>query len=158
MISLSSNHEKEPSKDKRCVGKASSEKKFYNPEMSVEVLAANASEIHEKISSFTMIKALLFLCFTSLTISIALENTTTDCNFGDKSVLYLDVASDMIAKAKEHFPTCSTTSSKPTDCEEVLRWYRKKSGVYTIWPKSRVTENKPIDVFCDMDTDGGGWT
>ncbi|GBN65632.1 hypothetical protein AVEN_245644-1, partial [Araneus ventricosus] len=44
------------------------------------------------------------------------------------------------------------------DCAEVLRNGYNESGVYTIWPKSRVTNDKSIDVFCDMDTDGGGWT
>ncbi|GFY49727.1 techylectin-5A [Trichonephila inaurata madagascariensis] len=44
------------------------------------------------------------------------------------------------------------------DCEEVLRSGQKKSGVYTIWLRSRVTKDRPLEVFCDMKTDGGGWT
>ncbi|GBL87947.1 hypothetical protein AVEN_33553-1, partial [Araneus ventricosus] len=49
-------------------------------------------------------------------------------------------------------------TSSPMDCAEVLHNGYNESGVYTIWPKSRVTNDKSIDVFCDMDTDGGGWT
>ncbi|XP_055950314.1 techylectin-5A-like [Argiope bruennichi] len=43
------------------------------------------------------------------------------------------------------------------DCEEVLRSGHNHSGVYTVWPRSRVTDRKPLEVYCDMDTDGGGW-
>ncbi|GFQ74727.1 techylectin-5A [Trichonephila clavata] len=68
----------------------------------------------------------------------------------------------MITKAKHNLPVCPTTSQstilKPVDCEEVLRSGQKKSGVYTIWPRSRVTEDRPLEVFCDMKTDEGGWT
>ncbi|GFU10352.1 techylectin-5A [Nephila pilipes] len=99
--------------------------------------------------NFKMIKVLFLLCFMLLSNSKALENVTTDCNLGDRSALYLDVAIDMISKAKTYFPT---------HCEGLLRSDKKKSGIYTIWPKNRVTENRPIEVFCDMDTDGGGWT
>ncbi|GFX15348.1 techylectin-5A [Trichonephila clavipes] len=42
---------------------------------------------------------------------------------------------------------------KPTDCTEILEIGQSKSGVYTIWP----TE-KELEVFCDMNTDDGGWT
>ncbi|PRD29075.1 UNVERIFIED_CONTAM: Techylectin-5A [Trichonephila clavipes] len=106
-----------------------------------------------------MIKVSFLLCFTLFAISKALKNVSSGCNLGDRSIFYLDAATEMIEKAKEHFPECSAITSKPTDCADFLRRDGKtKSGVYTLWPKSRVIENKPIDVFCDMDTDGGGWT
>ena len=31
----------------------------------------------------------------------------------------------------------------------------KKSGIYTVYINN--DRSKPIEVFCDMDTDGGGW-
>ncbi|GFR23333.1 techylectin-5A [Trichonephila clavata] len=43
---------------------------------------------------------------------------------------------------------------KPTDCTEILEILQSKSGIYTIWPTAR---EKELEVFCDMDTDGGGW-
>lgn len=47
---------------------------------------------------------------------------------------------------------------KAVDCADVLRMGHNISGVYEIWPMSRVTEGKSLDVYCDMETDRGGWT
>ncbi|XP_055943293.1 techylectin-5B-like isoform X2 [Argiope bruennichi] len=43
--------------------------------------------------------------------------------------------------------------SKPKDCSEHYANGNYESGVYQIYPNS-----KSINVFCDMNTDGGGWT
>jgi len=48
---------------------------------------------------------------------------------------------------------------QPRDCYEILTIGNKTSdGVYTIyvgWPNRELT---PVKVYCDMKTDGGGWT
>ncbi|XP_037031495.1 ficolin-2-like [Bradysia coprophila] len=41
------------------------------------------------------------------------------------------------------------------DCEDALTKGYKLSGVYRIKPKSSF---RPFQVWCDMETDGGGWT
>ncbi|CAF1203359.1 unnamed protein product [Rotaria sordida] len=41
------------------------------------------------------------------------------------------------------------------DCSEVYLAGKRTSGIYEIWPR---TSPKSFRVFCDMDTDGGGWT
>nr|GBN25781.1 hypothetical protein AVEN_52990-1 [Araneus ventricosus] len=68
----------------------------------------------------------------------------------------------MITKAKLYYPMSPIISqnniSSPIDCADILRNGYNKSGVYVIWPKSRLTNDRPLNVFCDMDTDGGGWT
>ncbi|GBN16460.1 Techylectin-5A [Araneus ventricosus] len=107
-----------------------------------------------------------WLYISSFVIALVVLQTTGNespkCNQSDKSLSYLDAASDLIIKAKSFYPVCPVESvnrtSSPMDCAEVLRNGYNESGVYTIWPKSRVTNDKSIDVFCDMDTDGGGWT
>ncbi|GBM32112.1 Techylectin-5A [Araneus ventricosus] len=47
---------------------------------------------------------------------------------------------------------------KAADCSEILENGEKKSGEYTIWPSHPNFSGKELKVFCDMETDGGGWT
>ncbi|XP_035684227.1 ficolin-2-like [Branchiostoma floridae] len=44
----------------------------------------------------------------------------------------------------------------PRDCMELLTTGHDTSGVYTIYPDGG--GKSPVHVYCDMDTDGGGWT
>ncbi|KAF8795188.1 Techylectin-5A like protein [Argiope bruennichi] len=46
---------------------------------------------------------------------------------------------------------------RPMDCAELRENGITESGVYTIYPRSRLSDCKSIDVYCDMTTDGGGW-
>ncbi|CAL1284422.1 unnamed protein product [Larinioides sclopetarius] len=47
---------------------------------------------------------------------------------------------------------------KPVDCAELQENGVTKSGVYTIYPRNRLASCQSIEVYCDMETDGGGWT
>ncbi|CAL1287175.1 unnamed protein product [Larinioides sclopetarius] len=104
-------------------------------------------------------KLLLFLL---LYVCRILGTETKNCNHSEPSLSYLDAAVDMISKAKISFPVCPPVLAKveltPIDCADVLSSGQNESGVYTVWPKNRVIEGRPLNVFCDMDTDGGGWT
>ncbi|XP_066293506.1 microfibril-associated glycoprotein 4-like [Branchiostoma lanceolatum] len=44
----------------------------------------------------------------------------------------------------------------PRDCMELLATGHDTSDVYTIYPDGG--GKSPVHVYCDMDTDGGGWT
>ncbi|GIX82527.1 techylectin-5A [Caerostris darwini] len=120
-------------------------------------------KLHKKSKQFEVLKLIMYhfaysILFSFLTFSQALGNGISTCDHNDISTNYLDTAMDMISNAKTHLPSCPNALVKPMDCEEVLRGGRNKSGVYTVWPKNRVADDKPLDVYCDMDTDGGGWT
>ncbi|KAM5239186.1 tenascin-N [Ctenodactylus gundi] len=43
----------------------------------------------------------------------------------------------------------------PSDCSQVQQNSNAASGLYTIYLNADV--NRPLQVYCDMDTDGGGW-
>ncbi|XP_053740354.1 tenascin-N [Synchiropus splendidus] len=53
------------------------------------------------------------------------------------------------------FRTVGVQVPFPMDCVQIQMNGVKKSGVYTIYINNN--RSKPAEVFCDMDTDGGGW-
>jgi len=48
------------------------------------------------------------------------------------------------------------TLCKPTSCLDLLCLGHNETGVYTIYPTGHLDSS--IDVFCDQETDRGGWT
>ncbi|XP_019643624.1 PREDICTED: microfibril-associated glycoprotein 4-like [Branchiostoma belcheri] len=53
-----------------------------------------------------------------------------------------------------------TLQGRPRDCSDLLKEGYDSSGIYTIYPYFNDVQlsGKSIGVFCDMGTDGGGWT
>lgn len=50
--------------------------------------------------------------------------------------------------------TSSLAVQDPKDCEDVLKAGNSQSGIYTVKPPN---EQTGVQVYCDMDTAGGGW-
>ncbi|XP_055941610.1 techylectin-5A-like [Argiope bruennichi] len=90
----------------------------------------------------------------------------TDCD-SEKSLAYIEISKKLISDVRENFPSCfkptvdddqdDVKEEKYINCSEILANGCKKSGVYTIWPKDFPAE-KSLKVYCDMETEGGGWT
>ncbi|KAF8774496.1 Techylectin-5A like protein [Argiope bruennichi] len=100
-----------------------------------------------------------FLLLHSVFIIVSAQSEEySNCEVKTKTTSYLDVATQMIRNAKESYRPCPSMQHKAIDCEEILKAGHNESKVYTVWPNSRVLNGRSIDVFCDMDTDGGGWT
>ncbi|XP_008297826.1 tenascin-N isoform X3 [Stegastes partitus] len=53
------------------------------------------------------------------------------------------------------FKTVGLLYPFPMDCVQIMKNGNRNSGVYTIYIAN--DRSKPVEVFCDMDTDGGGW-
>ncbi|XP_041697988.1 tenascin-N isoform X3 [Coregonus clupeaformis] len=53
------------------------------------------------------------------------------------------------------FKTVGLLYPFPMDCSQIKKNGNMASGIYTIYINSDRT--KPMEVYCDMDTDGGGW-
>ncbi|XP_027141307.1 tenascin-N isoform X2 [Larimichthys crocea] len=53
------------------------------------------------------------------------------------------------------FKTVGLLYPFPMDCFQMMKNGFKKSGIYTVYINN--DRSKPIEVYCDMETDGGGW-
>ncbi|KAI8518306.1 cell surface pattern recognition receptor signaling pathway [Branchiostoma belcheri] len=98
-----------------------------------------------------------------------LKNETQQCcggqwavNFNDQSNIIQQQQATIqqqqatIQQMQELLTAVSDKLNGARDCMELLTTGHDTSGVYTIYPDGG--GKSPVHVYCDMDTDGGGWT
>ncbi|GIY12966.1 techylectin-5A [Caerostris extrusa] len=91
------------------------------------------------------------------------SSNQTDCGKKEKSLAYIEIAKNLILEYQVnnyHYQVLKspTADEKPRDCSEISLSTAKESGVYTIWPSWQLLSKPPLEVYCDMETEGGGWT
>ncbi len=79
----------------------------------------------------------------------AVEITTEAVEMTTEAVEITTEADEMTTEAVK-----VTTELSIHDCSKLSSYRLYSSGIYAISP----SENLTLDAFCDMDTDGGGWT
>ncbi|XP_078686985.1 microfibril-associated glycoprotein 4-like [Branchiostoma floridae x Branchiostoma belcheri] len=71
-----------------------------------------------------------------------------------------NMVSSQQAQLHNQMQLIQTLQGRPRDCSDLLKEGYDSSGIYTIYPFSNDVQlsGKSVGVFCDMETDGGGWT
>ncbi|KFM77344.1 Techylectin-5A, partial [Stegodyphus mimosarum] len=107
----------------------------------------------------TMEKSLL-LFVLAVVVSSSVGGEVSICS-KTKTCTLLDIAVELITKAKTSYiedENIIKLAEKPIDCYDLRIKGHNNSGVYTIWPRCRLSSCRSLEVYCDMETDGGGWT
>ncbi|GBM44673.1 hypothetical protein AVEN_214200-1 [Araneus ventricosus] len=134
------------------------------------LLSANHLSQANEISKEQLVQGTLVMADDLISKSIAhLQNCdvqgfkTNDSEGYDRSstLRALDFGRNFIQEVnRTFFPLCNNSKlyDKPADCSEVLANGNTRNGLYSIWPRSRLANGNSVMVYCDMETDGGGWT
>uniref|UniRef100_A0A482Z7Q0 U16-Theraphotoxin-Ct1a_1 n=1 Tax=Coremiocnemis tropix TaxID=1904443 RepID=A0A482Z7Q0_CORTR len=109
--------------------------------------------------AFLLVTALMTIrsaaCCSKQTCALSVTSQETD-EMKSKLAEIINLSNEVAQSLKD--AEQKTCNNRPEDCEAVYKCGGSTtSGVYSVWPRSRVVTTS-IQVYCDMTTDGGGWT
>ncbi|KAI8490946.1 Fibrinogen C domain-containing protein 1 [Branchiostoma belcheri] len=107
----------------------------------------------------TLLVTSVFLCSAqSVCRPPSDEKCVCNVNCGNDNALQAELKELKIAmkQLSQTGKSNGTAADKPKDCQDILdNDETTPSGVYMVYPRDNLGG---FNVFCDMDTDGGGWT
>jgi hypothetical protein len=115
----------------------------------LELNSSHTSQINKLTNEYGICQSILSSCIKNnenLNASLAEMNSRTQC----KTQRTPSSTSDLNQLSEEKW---QKINNNPKDCSEIFLSRKAESGVYNIYPDGNL-----VQVYCDMDTDGGGWT
>ncbi|XP_038143406.1 angiopoietin-related protein 7 isoform X2 [Cyprinodon tularosa] len=108
---------------------------------------------HAEASSLLHLQGTLILDLQNqlhnLTLLMDKVKRGSDCSVNIVRPNHLQNTQEAMHPEIQHVGNC------PVDCASIYYNGVRRSGLYTVVP---LLASMPVEVYCDMDTDGGGWT
>ncbi|XP_023218733.1 techylectin-5A-like [Centruroides sculpturatus] len=102
---------------------------------------------------------MLFLQFLLLYLSLDFKKNSVYCSSCNNQIMsqFLKFTENILDQASDLIKQSNSFQLGPIDCAQIMKNNNVKSGIYRIWPLAWEKVGS-FSVYCDMDTDGGGWT
>ncbi|XP_067132352.1 techylectin-5A-like [Centruroides vittatus] len=102
---------------------------------------------------------MLFLQFLLLYLLLDFKKNSVYCSGCHNQIMsqFLKFTENVLDQASDLIKQSNSFQLGPIDCAQIMKNNNGKSGIYRIWPLAWEKVGS-FSVYCDMDTDGGGWT
>ncbi|XP_067135616.1 techylectin-5A-like [Centruroides vittatus] len=110
------------------------------------------------MKAFVYLYAFCFLLFNTKGLASGQPPTGQDASVVRSRLLQLDKYIHELMEVFSKSQCFEYRQQQAKDCAELRKNGVTKSGVYEIYLKNSMKFSKPQQVYCDMETDGGGWT
>ncbi|OPL20877.1 fibrinogen 1-like c domain-containing protein, partial [Mytilus galloprovincialis] len=115
-----------------------------------DTIKIKMKSIEETIKSKQFLSDALLAIKRDQEVNMKLQIANMERNLTDQLTDYID---DKVSKINKENEKNEDYKQRPIDCGAVKT--RKGNGVYKIYPKH---SEFGFDVYCDFETDNGGWT
>ncbi|XP_077510944.1 techylectin-5A-like isoform X1 [Amblyomma americanum] len=110
--------------------------------------AATTADRYHRPTSLTMAGCLRFIFVVAAATTFSVQSAAVERPSNDDAVERVWKFAQLLSDIKNRI--------QPRHCTDLLRAGQRRSGIYTVFHKAAGPSGQ--SVYCDMDTDGGGWT